>query len=130
MKQLWQPGQLVKTYGLLDQMNRFIANTFTYRAREEPGVQRLGQTLNIQTGSCRDFTALLIAACRFFGIPGRFVSGYAITEDIPAALGATHTWTEVHLPGAGWKGFDNTSGDITGIKHIAVAGGRDSESLD
>ncbi|MCF7687674.1 MAG: transglutaminase family protein [Cephaloticoccus sp.] len=129
VKNFWRPGQLVETYSLLDQMNRSIAGNFIYRAREEPGVQRPGQTLKSMTGSCRDFAALLIAACRFLGIPARFVSGYANTEEIPAAMGATHAWTEVYLPGAGWKGFDSTSGDVTGSKHIAVAVGRDPESL-
>jgi transglutaminase-like putative cysteine protease len=27
----------------------------------------------------------------------------------------------VYLPGAGWKGFDNTSGIVVGHDHIAVA---------
>jgi hypothetical protein len=27
----------------------------------------------------------------------------------------------VYLPGAGWKGFDPTVGDMTGSNHIAVA---------
>jgi transglutaminase-like putative cysteine protease len=71
----------------------------------------------------------MIEACRHLGLPARFVSGYASTEKIPAAMGATHAWTEVFLPGAGWKGFDSTGGIVTGTDHIAVAVGRDPESL-
>lgn len=128
-RRFWQPGQIIETYVLLDTMNRAIASDFTYRQREEPGVQRPSLTLNTQSGSCRDFAALLIEACRFLGLPARFVSGYASTEDIPAALGATHAWTEIYLPGVGWKGFDSTSGGVVGPRHIAVAVGRDPESL-
>ena len=125
----WQPGQLIETFALLDQMNRAIAATFTYAAREEAGVQRPSVTLKTRTGSCRDFATLMMEACRYLGLPARFVSGYASTEDIPAAEGATHAWAEVFLPGAGWKGFDSTGGVLTGPNHIAVAVGRDPESL-
>ncbi len=122
-------GQAIETYVLLDRINRTIAETFRYNAREEPGVQRPADTLKTMSGSCRDFATLMIEACRFLGLPARFVSGYASTEDIPAAMGATHAWTEVFLPGAGWKGFDSTGGIVTGPNHIAVAVGRDPESL-
>ncbi|WP_221030719.1 transglutaminase family protein [Actomonas aquatica] len=128
-KQFAPTGQTVETYALLDRLNRTIADTFTYAAREEPGVQRPAKTLAKQSGSCRDFATLMIEACRYLGLPARFVSGYASTEDIPAAMGATHAWTEVFLPGAGWKGFDSTGGVVTGPKHIAVAVGRDPETL-
>jgi transglutaminase-like putative cysteine protease len=33
------------------------------------------------------------------------------------------------LPGTGWKGFDPTSGVVTGNQHIAVAVARDSETV-
>lgn len=125
----WQYGRQIETYALLDQMNRSIASNFAYNAREEPGVQRPEETLETKSGSCRDFAALMVDTCRYLGLPARFVSGYASTEDIPAAMGATHAWTEVYLPGAGWKGFDSTGGVLTGSNHIAVAVGRDPESL-
>ncbi|MFY9975991.1 MAG: transglutaminase family protein, partial [Chromatiaceae bacterium] len=32
-------------------------------------------------------------------------------------------------PGAGWKGFDPTSGEVTGNKHIAVAVARHPEAV-
>ena len=124
----WTPGKQIETYTLLDLLNRAIAG-FSYFARDEPGVQRPRQTLEMRSGSCRDFATLLIEACRFLGLPARFVSGYASTEEIPAAWGATHAWTEVFLPGVGWKGFDSTGGILTGSTHIATAVGRDPESL-
>jgi len=123
------PGARIETFVLLDRINRTIAETFAYTAREEPGVQRPAETLAKRSGSCRDFATLMIEACRYFGLPARFVSGYASTEDIPAAMGATHAWAEIFLPGAGWKGFDSTAGSLTGPKHIAVAVGRNPESL-
>jgi transglutaminase-like putative cysteine protease len=128
-QRFWKPGSSTDTYALLDELNRAIAKDFAYARREEPGVQRPSQTITQQSGSCRDFATLMIEACRFLGLPARFVSGYASTEDIPAALGSTHAWAEIYLPGAGWKGFDSTGGIVAGPKHIAVAVGRDPESL-
>ncbi len=122
-------GRGVETYAMVDRMNRTIAQRFTYRAREEPGVQRPRQTLQSGTGSCRDLATFLIEACRHLGLAARFVSGYASTEEIPEARGSTHAWAEVFLPGAGWKGFDSTGGIVTGSSHIAVAVGRDPEAL-
>jgi transglutaminase-like putative cysteine protease len=127
--EFWEGERRVETYAMVDAINRAIARRFTYCAREEPGVQRPRETLARMSGSCRDFATLLIEACRHLGLAARFVSGYASTEDIPAAMGATHAWTEVFLPGAGWKGFDSTGGIVTGANHIAVAVGRDPESL-
>ena len=40
-----------------------------------------------------------------------------------------HAWAEVYLPGAGWKGFDSTSGLVTGPDHIAVAVSRHSGAV-
>lgn len=128
-QRFWKPGAVADTYALLDEINRTIAKEFAYARREEPGVQRPSRTLSTVSGSCRDFATLLIEACRFLGLPARFVSGYSSTEDIPAALGSTHAWAEIYLPGAGWKGFDSTGGVLAGSNHIAIAVGRDPESL-
>lgn len=121
LKQFWQPGQTIETYALLDQINQAIVKKFSYRMREEPGVQRPSETLAMEAGSCRDFATLFIEACRYFGLPARFVSGYLHCPETVQGHGSTHAWSEVYLPGAGWKGFDNTSGIVVGEDHIAVA---------
>lgn len=122
VERFWRPGQLIETYGLLATMAEAIAGDFAYRRREEPGVQRPSETLAVKSGSCRDFATLFIEACRFFGLAARFVSGYLhAPATAPDEDGSTHAWAEVYLPGAGWKGFDITSGRVTGADHIAVA---------
>jgi len=111
----------METFMLLSQINRTIASLFVYQIREEPGVQSPALTLARNSGSCRDFAALFMEACRNLGLASRFVSGYLFTSDYDTGNAATHAWAEVYLPGAGWKGFDPTSGEVTGNRHIATA---------
>jgi transglutaminase-like putative cysteine protease len=129
LAQFWQPGQIVETYVLLDRINKNIAQTLTYRMREEPGVQRPSETLARGSGSCRDFATLFMEAARYFGLPARFVSGYLHCPQSVIGHGSTHAWCEVYLPGAGWKSFDSTSGLVVGDTHIAVAVSRHPEDI-
>ena len=129
LQQFWQSGQVVETYLLLEWINKAIATGFTYQQREEPGVQTPAETLVSRSGSCRDFATLFIEACRFLGLAARFVSGYLYSPMLSEGRGATHAWSEVYLPGAGWKGFDSTSGQVVGNQYIAVAVSRHPESV-
>jgi len=120
---------VMQTYALLDQMCQNIVSFFTYTVREEPGVQSPAQTLVSSRGSCRDFAALFIEGCRTLGLASRFVSGYAHAPGSEQWSSTTHAWAEVYLPGAGWKGFDPTAGEVTGSRHIAVAVARHPEAV-
>ncbi len=113
--------QPMETFALLDRMNHEIAGRFFYQMREEQGVQAPALTLARNSGSCRDFAALFLEACRHLGLASRFVSGYLYAAATEAGNASTHAWAEVYLPGAGWKGFDPTSGEVTGNRHIGVA---------
>jgi len=126
---LWPGRENTDTYGLLDRINKSIAETITYQIREEPGVQSPAETLAKKSGSCRDMATLFIEACRRIGLAARFVSGYLHAPISEAGHGATHAWSEIYLPGAGWKGFDSTIGEVTGNCHIAVAVNRHPEAV-
>lgn len=126
---IWKPGDPIQTYTLLRGLGTHIHQTLSYRLREEPGVQAAGQTLSGGTGSCRDFAVLFLEAARCLGLASRFVSGYLHAPPSTANFGATHAWAEVYLPGAGWRGFDPTIGEIAGTDHIAVAVARLPESV-
>lgn len=122
------PGRS-ETYSMLDRLNRAIRGTFMYVVREEQGVQPPAQTLRERRGSCRDYAALFVEACRDLGLASRFVSGYSHRPGSESANAVTHAWAEVYLPGPGWKGFDPTSGELTGSHHIPVAVARHPEAV-
>lgn len=129
MMKFWQSHESVQTYALLERLNRFIYTTMVYRVREEPGVQSARTTLKLGTGSCRDFALLFMEAAKCLGFAARFVSGYLYLDGPSAIPAATHAWAEVYLPGAGWTGFDPTSGIIVGPNHIPVAVSRLPDSV-
>lgn len=126
---LWQPNERIQTYTLLQRICSHIKRNFLYQVREEPGVQSAEETLSHASGSCRDFANLFMEAARHLGLASRFVSGYLNAEPSAINFGATHAWAEVFLPGAGWKGFDPTLGDLVGTDHIAVAVARLPDSV-
>jgi transglutaminase-like putative cysteine protease len=126
---IWQPGQRIQTYALLQRLCAHLQQTLVYQLREEPGVQSVADTLSRGSGSCRDSAFLFMEAARRLGLAARFVSGYLHAEPSAFNYGSTHAWAEVFLPGAGWKGFDPTIGQVVGTDHTAVAVARLPESV-
>ncbi|HEY2419528.1 MAG TPA: transglutaminase family protein [Steroidobacteraceae bacterium] len=117
----WEAGEPIQTYVLLQRLCSGIQRTLSYQVREQPGVQTAAETLARGIGSCRDFSTLFMEAARSLGLAARFVSGYLYAPPADGSSGASHAWAEVYLPGAGWKGFDPTTGQVVGSDHIAVA---------
>ncbi|RWO45383.1 MAG: transglutaminase family protein [Mesorhizobium sp.] len=120
------------TVNFLVDLNARLQREIAYIVRMETGVFSPEETLAAKKGSCRDSSWLLVQILRNLGIAARFVSGYLIQlkPDLIALDGppgtATdftdlHAWCEVYLPGAGWIGFDPTSGLLTGESHVPLA---------
>ncbi|HAV65541.1 MAG TPA: hypothetical protein DCY13_24595 [Verrucomicrobiales bacterium] len=118
-----------RTLDFFTALNKSVPLFFNYARREEPGVQAPGETLNRRSGSCRDFALLFMEAARQLGVAARFVSGYLCRPADSAASvvaeDATHAWAELYLPGAGWKGFDPTSGTLAADLHVRTAVARE-----
>jgi transglutaminase-like putative cysteine protease len=106
-------------------------NTAIYTSCEyEPGSTDISTTADAvlagRRGVCQDFAHLLIALCRCWGLPARYVSGYLHdAAQRPDAIVASHAWAEVFLEGRGWLGLDPTHNRATGPAYVRVAIGRD-----
>jgi len=122
---LYKPGQIINTAELLTRLQTRIFESFKYIPRDEPGVQLPCQTLKLQSGSCRDFAVFMMEAARHFGFAARFVTGYVQMAE--GQHGSTHAWTEVYIPGAGWRGYDPTNNKPAESEHIAVAVAREHD---
>jgi transglutaminase-like putative cysteine protease len=133
---LWAKRFVVETEGttrtldMLTAMTQTIKSEFQYAARSEEGCQTPTETLNLKSGSCRDFALLMMEAVRALGLAARFVSGYVYVPssdngDRNVGGGATHAWVQVYLPGAGWMEFDPTNGIVGNRDLIRVAVVRD-----
>ncbi len=91
----------------------------------EQGIRKTGRVLSPvvtfrkQRGSCRDLAWLAIALFRLKGVAARFVSGYMYDPSLEGH--ELHAWTEVYIPGYGWRGYDPSSGLAVNENYISVA---------
>lgn len=128
-----------QTVDFLVGLNAAIHRHFVYRERHEPGVQTVGETLQLGSGSCRDFAVLLATLVRSRGLAARLVSGYLLVPtgttpqsgECDARHGATsmHAWVEIYVPGAGWRGFDPTNGILADHLYLPCAVGLETAQI-
>ena len=104
------------------------------KIRYEPGITEVDSSIesNLETGRgvCQDYTQVLLAIARSWGIPSRYVSGYLqlegeVGKDRMPPAGASHAWGEFLLPCYGWVGIDPTNDAIVDHRYIRMAVGRD-----
>lgn len=107
---------------------RTINQNISYKPGTTQVDTKLEDCLELGSGVCQDFSHILLAIGRNWGIPGRYVSGYlhlfpekeqVITEN------ASHAWGEFYLPDLGWVGIDPTNDTIVDNRYIRVSLGRD-----
>jgi transglutaminase-like putative cysteine protease len=104
-----------------------INEKFTYD-REATSVQTtIGESIRARAGVCQDYAHVLVALCRYYGVPARYVSGYVFSGEEGSVLGAeaSHAWCEAYLGPHGWVGFDPTNNTLIDDRFARIAVGRD-----
>ena len=91
-----------------------IKDRFTYIARDEPGTQDPLLTLQLGSGSCRDFALLMMEAVRSLGLAARFVSGYLYVPDKDGPGGSA---AARRMPG--WKSICRAPAGSSSIRPTA-----------
>lgn len=104
----------------LERLNRTLFTRMDRHIRPEGAAQTPAHTLASGKGACRDLTVLFMAACHSLGVPARFVSGYQAHAETPDGRRHLHSWAEIFLPGAGWRGFDPMHGLAVTDGHVAL----------
>jgi len=128
-RQFLKNGHPTDTGHLLMTMCYAIRESFVYKRRSGRGTQLPIETLELRSGTCRDFALLMMEAARALGMAARFVSGYIFVPDRDGSQtlggGSTHAWCQIYLPGAGWVEFDPTNGIVGSNDLIRIAVARD-----
>jgi transglutaminase-like putative cysteine protease len=92
------------------------------------------QALALRKGVCQDLAHVMLGCLRSLGLPGRYVSGYLLTEPPPGqprlvGSDASHAWVSLYLPaeeGPGeWVELDPTNDRLAGEDYVTLAVGRD-----
>jgi transglutaminase-like putative cysteine protease len=115
------------------------ATTATSITSAAPGaVLAAADAFKAGRGQSRELAHIFISVTRALGVPARFVAGYvrhdngifAPTEQTAGAslTGESLTgdsWSEAHVPGLGWVGFDPAHGVCSTDQYVRVAIGLD-----
>ena len=112
----------------LRRLNTALYSALDYETGVTAADSPIDDALKAGRGVCQDFAHIMIAVCRSWGVPARYVSGYLATNREMGDRSdpdASHAWVEVFLPSLRWIGFDPTNNVLAGERHIAVAIGRD-----
>jgi transglutaminase-like putative cysteine protease len=116
----------------LRRLTRVVFDTFAYAPDATEVDSPIDVALESRKGVCQDFSHIMLATARLWGIPARYVSGYLFTKREAgdrSAADATHAWVEAFVPPCGWVGFDPTNNVLAGERHVRVAVGRDYDDV-
>ncbi len=107
-----------------------IHSDFEFDTEATTVTTQVDEILELRRGVCQDFAHLMLACLRGHGLPGRYVSGYLLTDPPPGRarlLGAdaSHAWIAAWSPAHGWVEFDPTNDHLADQRYITLAWGAD-----
>ncbi len=109
----------------------WVHREFSYQPGSTNVNTHLEDAFAMRCGVCQDFTHVMLGLCRAVGIPARYASGYLYNGPRDSLVGAqaSHAWSEVYLPAAGWIGFDPTNNTLADERYVKISVGRDYEDV-
>lgn len=120
-------------YYWLKQLMASIHTEFKYDPEATHVHTTVSEMLRLRRGVCQDFAHLMIAVCRYYGIPARYVSGYHFVGDLQGGSAdfeqASHAWIEAYVPERDWLGFDPTNNAEIGWRYVKLGHGRDYQDI-
>jgi transglutaminase-like putative cysteine protease len=117
-----RPAEGSRLADLVAGVSKYIHEHFVYAPSVTLASSPIDDVLELGKGVCQDFTHLMIAVLRSFGVPARYVSGYIHRESKESQ---SHAWCEAWLPDLGWVGIDPTNDHLADETFVKVANGRD-----
>jgi transglutaminase-like putative cysteine protease len=105
-----------------------VAGAIAYRPGATHAHTTAAEALALAEGVCQDHAHALIACARVHGIPARYVSGYLLAAQDGTPHEAAHAWTELHVPGLGWVGFDPANRCCPDPRYIRLGSGFDARA--
>jgi transglutaminase-like putative cysteine protease len=104
-----------------------IKQKFTYDTQATSVQTTIDESIRARAGVCQDYAHILVALCRYYRIPARYVSGYIFSGQEGSVLGAeaSHAWCEAYLGPNGWIGYDPTNDCLIDDRFARIAVGRD-----
>jgi transglutaminase-like putative cysteine protease len=118
------PKQLDMLHEIMNQVHARIA----YRIGTTYFHTTAAEALADGKGVCQDHAHAMLSIVRFLGIPGRYVTGYLVTEGNNPAT-ASHAWAEALVANLGWVGFDAANGKCPTADYVRVASGLDAQGV-
>ena len=114
----------------VEELSAEINRSFVFDPNATHARTPLDEFMQLRRGVCQDFAHLAVAVLRAAGLPGRYVSGYLLTNPPPGqprriGADASHAWASTFLPGYGWVDFDPTNDSLCRDEHITTAYGRE-----
>jgi len=102
-------GNEKNPYWIARKINRYIQKKMHYEM--VGGWNTAPTVLSRGSGSCSEYTFVMLAMCHAAGLPARYNGSVVIRGDDASRDDVFHRWVEVYLPNYGWVPVDPSGGD-------------------
>lgn len=104
-------------YWMAWKINKYIQDHMRY---ELVGGWNVAPTVLARgTGSCSEYSFVMLSMCHEAGLPARYAGSVVIRNDDASRDDVFHRWVEVYLPNYGWFPIDPSGGDSETPAHVA-----------